>query len=110
MSKRVIRIIELGVIGAARLDRTNKVDNLQVRALGKIDTAWEGPVFANIFVENKDVFGLTVRATVANILNARSKRDRTVWTGLRDESPIAFVEKRDRLIGPIFAFSVRGKF
>ena len=76
----------------------------------QIDTAWEGPVFANIFVENKDVFGLTVRATVANILNARSKRDRTVWTGLRGESAIAFVEKRDRLIGPIFAFSVRGKF
>lgn len=74
------------------------------------DKVWEGPVFADLFVENKDVFGLTVRATLGNFLNARSKRDRTVYTGIREQSPIAFVEKRDRLIGPIFAFSVRGKF
>jgi len=75
----------------------------------QIDKVWEGPVFADIFVENKNVFGLTVRAQISNIVNARSKRDRTVYTGVRGQSPIAFVEDRDRLIGPIFAFSVRGK-
>lgn len=32
---------EVGVIGAIRTDRTGKVDNRQVRALGKIDTAYE---------------------------------------------------------------------
>ncbi len=32
---------ELGVIGGVRMDRTNRVDNLQVRALGKLDTAYE---------------------------------------------------------------------
>lgn len=74
----------------------------------EVDRVWEGPVFADVFVEHKDVLGLTVRATVANILNARSRRDRTVWTGVRGASPIAFVEDRNRLIGPIFAFSVRG--
>ncbi|WP_411340565.1 TonB-dependent receptor plug domain-containing protein [Sphingopyxis sp. J-6] len=74
------------------------------------DKVWEGPVFANVFVEHKNVMGLTVRATIANALNARSKRDRTVYTGVRGDSPIDFVEKRNRLIGPIFAFSVRGKF
>ncbi len=74
------------------------------------DKVWEGPVFADVFVEHKDVFGMTVRAQISNIANARSKRDRTVYTDIRGASPIAFVEKRDRLIGPIFAFSVRGKF
>ena len=78
--------------------------------LYEVGLDYEGPIYTYGFIENKDVFGLTVRATVANVLNARSKRNRTVWTGLRGESPIAFVEKRDRLIGPIFAFSVRGKF
>lgn len=39
---------ELGVIGGARLDRTNKVDNRQVRALGKIDTAWEAGGYVGI--------------------------------------------------------------
>ena len=32
---------ELGVIGGIRRDRTDNVDNRQVRALGKIDTAYE---------------------------------------------------------------------
>ena len=74
------------------------------------DKIWEGPVWATAFVEHKNVMGLTVRAQVRNIANARSKRDRTVYTGVRGESPIAFVEARDRLIGPIFSFSVRGTF
>ena len=76
----------------------------------QVDTVWEGPVWASLFVENKDVMGLTVRAQVSNIVNARSRRDRTVYTGVRGESPIAFVEDRNRLIGPIFVFSVRGTF
>jgi len=74
------------------------------------DKLWEGPVWASVFVEHKDVLGLTVRASVRNIANARSKRDRTAYTGVRGESPISFIEERDRLIGPIFSFSVRGTF
>ncbi|WP_374524395.1 TonB-dependent receptor plug domain-containing protein [Sphingopyxis sp.] len=74
------------------------------------DKVWEGPVWASVFVEHKNVMGLTVRASINNIFNARSKRDRTVYQGVRGASEIAFVEERDRLIGPIFGFSVRGKF
>jgi len=74
------------------------------------DKVWEGPVWASVFVEHKDVLGLTVRASIRNIANARSKRDRTAYTGVRGESPVSFIEERDRLIGPIFSFSVRGKF
>lgn len=76
----------------------------------QVDRIWEGPWFASVFVENKDVLGLTLRAEVGNILNARSYRDRTVYGGLRGATPILFVEERDRLIGPIFSFSVRGNF
>jgi len=76
----------------------------------QVDKVWEGPVWASVFVEHKDVIGLTVRASIRNIANARSKRDRTAYTGVRGESPVSFVEERDRLIGPIFSFSVRGKF
>lgn len=75
----------------------------------QVDRIWEGPVFDHIFVESKDVAGLTVRATVMNLLNARSRRDRTVYTGVRGASPIAFVEDRNRRIGPIFFLTVRGK-
>ena len=76
----------------------------------QVDRTWEGPVFASLFVENKDVMGLTVRGQIGNILNARSRRDRTVFAGLRGASPILLVEDRDRLIGPIFSLSVRGSF
>jgi hypothetical protein len=76
----------------------------------QVDRTWEGPVFASLFVENKDVMGLTVRAEIGNIVNARSRRDRTVYTGLRGATPVLLVEERDRLIGPIFSFSVRGGF
>lgn len=77
--------------------------------LTEVGRQWEGPVWAHLFVENKDVLGLTVRATVNNILAARSMWDRTVYVGRRT-GPIDFFERRDRLIGPILSFSVRGKF
>lgn len=71
---------------------------------------WEGPTFADVFVEHKDVFGLRVSAYIANIFDARQYRDRTVYTGLRDASPVLFKERRDRLIGPIFGFNINGSF
>ena len=70
---------------------------------------WEGPVWTSLFVEHKDVMGLTVRATVTNLTGARSMWDRTVYVNRRD-GPIAFFEDRNRTIGPIFSFSVRGRF
>jgi hypothetical protein len=87
--------------------------NYQFNALNyrltEVGRQWEGPVFANVFVEHKDVLGLTVRATIGNVLGATSMFDRTVFVGRRT-GPVAFFERRDRRIGPIFAFNVRGKF
>lgn len=76
----------------------------------QVDRTWDGPWFAGAFVENKDVYGLTVLAGVDNILGARAYRYRTVFTGLRGATPLDFIEDRDRKIGPIFYFSVRGNF
>ncbi|WP_343344137.1 TonB-dependent receptor plug domain-containing protein [Sphingomicrobium sp. XHP0239] len=76
----------------------------------EVSRTTEGPWFASASVENKDVFGLTVAAGLGNILGARSYRDRTVFEGLRGTTLIDFVERRNRLIGPIFSLSVRGDF
>ena len=78
--------------------------------LTEVGRAWEGPLWANAFVEHKNVFGLTVRASAGNLLNARSRWDRVVYDGFRTTSPVLFTQKRDRLIGPVFSFSVRGNF
>ena len=71
---------------------------------------WEGPTFMNIFIEHKNVLGLTVNATYANLIGARNKFQRTVYDGDRPDSPVLFNENRNRRIGPIFRFSVSGNF
>lgn len=74
----------------------------------EIGRPFEGPVFAGLFLEHKNVMGLTIRADARNLLNARQRWDREVYAGPRPGSPIAFVETRDRLIGPIFTLTVKG--
>ncbi len=77
---------------------------------GEIGRDYEGPVFLDIFVEHKDVLGLTLNASAGNLLGARNRFERTVYDGSRIEDPILFVENRNRRIGPIFRFSVSGNF
>ena len=71
---------------------------------------WDGPLFAALFVENKNVAGLTVTAQARNVLGSRDRFERTVYAGPRPDAPIAFVELRDRRIGPTFSLSVSGNF
>lgn len=78
--------------------------------LSELLWSWEGPVFDNIFVEHKNVLGLTVRAQVVNLLNARHRLDRYVYAGRRTTAPFAFRQDANELIGPIFQFLVRGSF
>ena len=63
-----------------------------------------------MFVEHKDVLGLTVNATIANILGARNYFERTVFAASRPNAPVLFAEAADRRIGPIFRFQVSGNF
>jgi len=63
-----------------------------------------------VFIENKDVFGLTVQARLNNILERENVLDRTVYSGNRLTGPILFRENRRREIGHIVNFTVRGNF
>jgi len=45
----------------------------------------------------------------SNLTNAMSMWQRTVYVDRRT-GPVDFIEDRDRRIGPIFSFSVSGKF
>ena len=78
--------------------------------LSEIARRIEGPSFVNLFVENKDVFGLTVRGEYANVFGGRNRDIRTVFDGPRDEGNVLFFEDSDRRIGPIFRFSISGNF
>lgn len=70
----------------------------------------EGPTFLTLFLEHKDVLGLTVQARAGNLLGARNDFQRTVFDGDRGAAPILFREVADRRIGPIFRFNISGNF
>ncbi len=59
------------------------------------------------FVEHKDVLGLTVRASVDNLLGTNESFERTFFAGNRP-SPVLFTEHRDRFYGPIFTLTISG--
>lgn len=76
----------------------------------EVGREWEGPVFQNLFIEHKDVFGMTARATWGNIWGARNRFQRTVFDGDRPNAPVLFREDLNRRIGPIFRFVLSGNF
>ena len=77
--------------------------------LTEVGRQWEGPIWDSWFIENKDVAGMTVRAGVTNLIGARSMWQRYVYADRRT-GPLNYFEDRDRRIGPIFNFTVSGKF
>jgi outer membrane receptor for ferrienterochelin and colicins len=93
---------------ASGIDASYQINALRYR-LTEVGRLWEGPVWGDLYIEHKNVAGLTVRAGLYNLFSADSMWSRTVYEGRRTD-PVAFVEERDRSIGPIFSFSVRGKF
>jgi hypothetical protein len=66
--------------------------------------------FGAVFIEHKNVFGLTVRGRMANIFDGESILYRTVYAGPRNSAPIAFIEDRNRKIGLIWNLSIKGSF
>ncbi|MEC9108916.1 MAG: TonB-dependent receptor plug domain-containing protein [Pseudomonadota bacterium] len=76
----------------------------------EIGREWEGKVFGSLFIEHKDVLGLTVRARANNLLGARDYFQRTGFDGPRLEGAVRFEEYRSRRIGPIFRLTVSGDF
>jgi hypothetical protein len=78
--------------------------------LTEVYRSWEGPWFVNVYVEDKNVLGMTVRAQVGNIFNARHRWTRYVYEDWRDRSPLDFKQVNNQLIGPIFQLQVKGNF
>lgn len=68
------------------------------------------PFMLGFYVEHKDVLGTKVRLSVDNIIDSGHRVWRTVHTGYRDRTPIAFIQEQDQVVGPIFSLSVKGTF
>ena len=68
------------------------------------------PWLVGVYVEDKNVFGLTVRLEADNLNNGKHTFNRVVYSGFRNTSPIAFYEYHNDLVGPLFKISVKGTF
>lgn len=66
--------------------------------------------FAQVFAEHKDIFGLTGIVTVGNLLNQIDFEAREVFVNRRNDSPLDFIETRDRTFGTILTVELRGSF
>ncbi|MEP2989662.1 MAG: TonB-dependent receptor plug domain-containing protein [Parasphingorhabdus sp.] len=84
-------------------------DNSDNLRLDQINDFNFDSVFATVFVEHKDVFGLTVRGALNNLFNRSESFTRTNFVNRRD-GPIDFVEDRRRKFGLIYQLTVSGSF
>ncbi len=76
----------------------------------EVGVNYEGPAYTFVFVENKDVFGLDVKAQVFNVTNGRHIFRRTVYDAFRDTGSVLFHEDGDQSVGFIYQLSAKGKF
>ncbi|TRD10487.1 TonB-dependent receptor [Erythrobacter insulae] len=83
-------------------------NRLAVR-LGEVSLRSEAPGFARLFVEHKDVFGMTARFRVGNLIDQQDRFERTIFLD-RTAGLVDFREDRDRRFGVIYSFDIEGSF
>jgi hypothetical protein len=88
--------------GVNYFDRRN-YDNYR---LGEISNLYT-PENLEAFVEHKDVMGLKVRGSIANLLGTNETYRRAVHVGRRG-TPLSFVESRRRSYGLVFGLGISG--
>jgi hypothetical protein len=69
----------------------------------------EQPGRADIYLVNKDLFGMTAQLTVRNVLDSDNRYQRIVYADRRD-GPIAYIEDRTRSSGPEMGLSLSNTF
>ncbi|MBV7264600.1 TonB-dependent receptor plug domain-containing protein [Erythrobacter ani] len=65
--------------------------------------------FARVFIEHKDIFGMTARFRVGNLLDQKDNFDRTIFLD-RVAGLVDFREERRRRFGTIYSFDIEGSF
>lgn len=77
--------------------------------LDEISLRSESPGFARVFVEHKDVFGMTARFRVGNLIDQQDVFERTRFSD-RVTGEIDFREERRRRFGVVYSFDIEGSF
>ena len=77
--------------------------------LNQVSLRYNQSISGKIYVENKDVAGLTIRAGIDNLFDGKDAFYRDVYVDRRD-GPLRFREEYLRRFGRIFEFQVKGSF
>ncbi len=77
--------------------------------LGERDYGYESRPFMSIYLEHKDVLGMTASVSLRNLLDSRDGRNRDIYVDRRD-GPLAFRDYRLREFGRIVSVNLSGKF
>jgi hypothetical protein len=109
-----------------RLDFRHNIDSTEWAWGGMIATSSDEPFFgldeyvavdniagtldADLFVETTRWFGVRLRLQAGNVLNRRFERDRFVWDGPREQTPLLFGESRSRTRGHSVELAATGSF
>ena len=97
-----------GTDWAAGLDLFYDEESRRVR-LDQILFQRDRPPFTSIYLEHKDIRGLTIRGTISNVLDRENNLSRTIFSD-RATNQIDFIEERQREFGPIYTISIQGSF
>lgn len=84
-------------------------DSAREIRLGNIDRRYDTGPDVGLFVEHKDLAGMTARLTVGNLLNRRDGFERFIWDARRI-GDYETREFRERSFGRTIAFSLKGAF
>ncbi|MGI8705111.1 MAG: TonB-dependent receptor plug domain-containing protein [Sphingomicrobium sp.] len=115
ISNNLVRLIEVSLrhdipatdwAWGAGLFHIHRAPNFR---LGELARFRQGPLSGNVYVENKDVAGLTVRAALSNLISSGQDLDRFLFDGRRGGT-LQSIERRRRSVGPVLSLSVSGNF
>ncbi|MFM6854327.1 MAG: TonB-dependent receptor, partial [Sphingopyxis sp.] len=77
--------------------------------LDQLSSAWLNHPIASAYIEHKNVLGMTVRATLRNLMNAHDDIRRTVYVARRDGA-VDYQERQTRHIYLIGILTISGRF
>ena len=69
----------------------------------------QSPGIVNLYLENKNVGGLTIRANIWNLLDAKNRLERTIFND-RLTGDVAYSEQRVRSFGYSYTLTIEGTF
>lgn len=88
-------------------EKEREAPNVRITEISQFD--FNEP-FSNLFIQHKDVYGMTATFTLANVRDVKERFRRDIWEGRRNETPFDRIEQRERQFGTFVQIGLSGTF